>query len=96
MPKKITKTVTKKTEEQGTAEAAGGEPKKTRKRKSKTALVQEAIQKIQTTLDSEGFKPSVGDFIRLMQYEGEIKKPAAKEVKVKWVDPGATDGTCKP
>jgi hypothetical protein len=67
----------------GEAESA---PKRPR-RKSKAALVSKVIEKIEQKLDSDQLKPTVGDFIRLLQLEKELKEEQPKEIKVSWVEP---------
>ena len=62
--------------------------KKKARRKSKAKLVRDVIQKMEQKLESEDLKPSVGDFIRLLQLEKELnEEKQPKEIKVSWVDP---------
>jgi hypothetical protein len=50
-------------------------------------LLQNAIDKIQTKLESEEFKPSIGDYVKLMQMEKEVEQEDIKEITVTWVEP---------
>ncbi len=69
----------------------GGKKKSTR-RKSKAKLVGKVIARIEEKLDSEELKPSVGDFIRLLQLEKELEEEEQpKEIKVTWVERDGTD-----
>ncbi len=42
---------------------------------------------IEKRIDEDELKPTVGDFIRLLQLEREIEEEQPKEIKVSWVDP---------
>jgi hypothetical protein len=69
---------------------AAGDAVSTRKRrrsKNKVALVGKVIKKIEEKLDSDQLKPTVGDFIRLLQLEKELKEEQPKEIEVLWVEP---------
>jgi hypothetical protein len=52
-------------------------------------LMEVAIDKMQKSLLKDEFKPTVGDYARLVQMEKEIDEEAteAREIKVTWVDP---------
>ena len=86
VPKKKTSARTK---------AAPAEPAAAQKRRrSKAALVQKAIENIEEKLESNEVKASYGDFIRLLQLEQEIKQEHEKqprEIKVTWVEPDEQD-----
>lgn len=55
--------------------------------KSKAELVKEVILKIEQKLDRNELKPTVGDFIRLLQLEKELEEEQPKEIKISWVEP---------
>ena len=57
------------------------------RRKSQHALVEKMIEKIEEKLDKDELKPSVGDLIRLLQLDKELKEEQPKEIKVSWVEP---------
>ena len=53
-------------------------------------LLEVAITKMEKKLETDEFKPTVGDFLKLMQLEQELEQGEAKEIKVTWVEPAAT------
>lgn len=67
--------------------------KKPRKRarrgpkRTKQELIAEVMGTIEKRIDEDELKPTVGDFIRLLQLEREIEEEQPKEIKVSWVDP---------
>jgi hypothetical protein len=50
-------------------------------------LLATMIQKFEDRLKSDDFKPTLGDYLKLLQMEQEIEQESPKEVKVTWVDP---------
>ena len=60
---------------------------KTKRARNKQALVKQAIQQIGEKIENNELKPTVGDFIRLLQLEKELLEEAPKEIKVSWVEP---------
>lgn len=58
-----------------------------RRRRKEAALVEKVIQNIEEKLNSDQLKPTVGDFIRLLQLEKELAEEPPKEIKVSWVEP---------
>jgi hypothetical protein len=73
-----------KTPESGTAKSPGIEEGE---RTSKAELVSKVLQKMEQKLASDALKPTVGDFIRLLQLEKELAEEAPKEIEVSWVEP---------
>ena len=58
-----------------------------RKRKA-SALVDQVLSKIEEQIESQTLKPTVGDYLRLLQYREEIQEgDEAKEIRVTWVEP---------
>ncbi len=53
-------------------------------------LLETAITKMEEKLKNEDFKPSVPDFLKLLQMEQELAQGETKEIKVTWVEPTAT------
>jgi hypothetical protein len=45
------------------------------------------ITKMEAKLKEEEFKPSLADFLKLVQLEKEIGEEVPKEIKVTWVEP---------
>ncbi len=79
-----------KDKDRGTKPEATAETKPTEKpkrAKNKKALVKQAIQQFGKKLDSNELKPTVGDFLRLLQIEKELLEEKPKEIKVSWVEP---------
>jgi hypothetical protein len=76
------------TKPEGTAGTVGTkeqeEPKKAR---NKAELVSKVIEKIEARLQSDELKPTVGDFIRLLQLEKELEEEQPREIEVSWVEP---------
>ncbi len=52
-------------------------------------LLQSAITSIETKLTSQELKPSMSDYLKLLQLERELEEETPKEVKVTWVEPTA-------
>ena len=50
-------------------------------------LLESAIDKIHKKLASEEFKPTLGDYVKLMQMEKEVEDEDIKEITVTWVEP---------
>lgn len=66
-------------------ETSGG---RRRSRRTKKQLIAEVIGSIEQRIDQNELKPTVGDFIRLLQLEREIEQEEPpKEIKVSWVEP---------
>ncbi len=62
-----------------------------RRTKNKVKLIGDVIAKMEAKLKSEDLKPSVGDFIRLLQLEKELKEEQPREIEVSWVEPDGKD-----
>jgi hypothetical protein len=56
-------------------------------RSSKAELVSKVLQKMEEKLANGELKPTVGDFIRLIQLEKELAEEEPREIKVSWVEP---------
>lgn len=52
-------------------------------------LLQTAIQKMEAKLKTDDFKPSIAEYLKLLQLEQELGQDEAKEIKVTWVEPEA-------
>jgi hypothetical protein len=55
-----------------------------------SALVDAALKKLEEKLTTDEFKPTVADYLKLVQLEQELEQEETKEIKVTWVEPGAT------
>jgi len=63
------------------------QPEKLKRPRNKAALVKHVIRKITSKLENDELKPTVGDFIRLLQLEKELAEETPREIKVTWVEP---------
>jgi hypothetical protein len=55
-------------------------------------LLATAIEKLKQRFDEMDFKPSVGDYLKLVELEEQLEQgsDAIKEIKVTWVEPPAS------
>jgi hypothetical protein len=55
-------------------------------------LLATAIEKLKQRFDEKDFKPSVGDYLKLVELEEQLEQgsDAIKEIKVTWVEPTAS------
>ena len=53
----------------------------------------DVITKMETELKAPEYKPSLADFVRLVQLEAEVVEEEAKEIKVTWVEPVTSNET---
>ncbi len=61
--------------------------RRARRRVDKAALVERVIQSIEERLKRDELKATIGDLIRLVQLEKELKEERPKEIKVTWIEP---------
>jgi hypothetical protein len=67
-------------------------PKKERGKKKKASeFVEKVLEKMEAKLGEDQIKPSVGDYLRLLQYREEMEADEPKEIKVTWVEPAAEE-----
>lgn len=52
-------------------------------------LLASAITNMEERLKSQDFKPSLGDYLKLLQLEKEMEEGAPAEIKVTWVEPAS-------
>ncbi len=52
-----------------------------------TEVLLKVIQGFEERLRAQDFKPSMADYLKLLQMEKEIEEEGPKEIKVTWVDP---------
>lgn len=57
-----------------------------------TDLLEKALEAFERKLNGDGYAPSLGDYIRLLQLEREmeLETNGPKEIRVTWVEPGRT------
>ena len=58
-------------------------------------LLTTAISGMQARLTSGEFKPTLGDYLKLLQLEKEMAEGGPTEIKVTWVDPESLSKTGK-
>jgi len=63
--------------------------KEIRKKVRVAELLETAIEKLKARLKANDFKPSVADYLKLVEMEEELEQgsDAIKEIKVTWVEP---------
>ncbi len=72
----------------------GCERWKTIKRRIRISeLLAKAMATLESRIKSKDLKPTVGDYLKLLQLEQEFEQEAPTEIKVTWVEPPApSDG----
>lgn len=76
---------------QSTESESDEKQKRPRRAKSKAELVEKAIHSIEDKLESNDFKATLGDFIRLLELQKKLQVDQPREVKVTWVEPSETE-----
>ncbi len=80
----------KKTEVQAPKECRDCGRWKEMKEKIRIAeLLETAIAKMESKLKARDFKPTLAEFLKLVQLEQELNQEDAREIKVTWVEPAA-------
>jgi hypothetical protein len=64
-----------------------GQPRVGKTARRKAELVKKIIEKIETKIDKDEVKATVGDLIRLMQIEKELEEERPQEIEVRWIEP---------
>jgi len=49
--------------------------------------LEKAIKAVETKIRADDFKPTMAEYLKLIQMEKELKQDDAKEIKVTWVEP---------
>jgi hypothetical protein len=52
-----------------------------------SSFLEKAIKGVETKLESQDLKPSMADYMKLLQLERELDHDSPKEIKVTWVEP---------
>jgi hypothetical protein len=50
-------------------------------------LLAQAMETLESRIKDKELKPTVGDYLKLLQMEQEFGQEEAKEIKVTWVEP---------
>ena len=53
-------------------------------------LLDKAITGIETRFAANDFKPTIADYLKLLQMEIELEQEEIREIKVTWVEPPVT------
>jgi hypothetical protein len=53
-------------------------------------LLDKAIVGIEARLNAQDFKPTMGDYLKLLQMEIDLEQEEIREIKVTWVEPSVT------
>jgi hypothetical protein len=62
-----------------------------RRPKKSAVLIRKAIQNIESKIDTNEVKATIGDFIRLLQMEKELEVEQPRDIKVTWVETSAAE-----
>ena len=54
-------------------------------------LLDKAIVGIEARFKAQDFKPTMGDYLKLLQMEIELEQEEIREIKVTWVEPTTSD-----
>jgi hypothetical protein len=52
--------------------------------------LEKTIKAIELKIKSNDFKPTMAEYLKLIQMEKELRQDDAKEIKVTWVEPAET------
>lgn len=58
--------------------------------KNRAEMIEELIDEAHRRIKDPSCKISIGDLIRLLQYQQELEAEQPKEIRVTWIDPPAT------
>jgi hypothetical protein len=53
-------------------------------------LLGKVIKAFEKRIDTPDFKPTIAEYLKLVQLEQESEQETAKEIKVTWIDPTVT------
>ena len=53
-------------------------------------MVKKILKKMEAKLSGDDAKATLGDYIRLVQFEKELQEGEPREIKVTWVEPETT------
>jgi hypothetical protein len=52
-----------------------------------------AIQSVEERIQAKDFKPTIAEFLKLVQLSKELAQDDVKEIRVTWVEPAAKSST---
>ena len=50
-------------------------------------LLKKTIESFEARMKTQDFKPTIAEYLKLVQLEQESEQETAKEIKVTWIDP---------
>jgi hypothetical protein len=56
-------------------------------------VLRSMIGKMEKEIKANTFKPTIGDYLKLVQFEKELQQDEVKEIRVRWVEPGNEDSS---
>jgi hypothetical protein len=65
--------------------------KKTPSAKSRSRVVTELLQQVEARLKKTAIKPTVAEYIRLVQLQKELEENEPRDITVMWVEEKKTD-----
>jgi hypothetical protein len=54
-----------------------------------------AIKSVEERIQAKDFKPTIAEFLKLVQLSKELAQDDVKEIRVTWVEPAVTSSTGK-
>lgn len=61
------------------------------KRNKKAGIVEQILERVEQKFGDGEMKPTLGDYIRLVQLQKELEDEEPGEITVTWVDPDKTE-----
>jgi hypothetical protein len=58
-----------------------------------SATLEKAIQSVEERIQAKDFKPTIAEFLKLVQLSKELAQDDVKEIRVTWVEPPVTSST---
>lgn len=58
-------------------------------------LLEKAIKAFEDRIATQDFKPTIAEYLKLVQLEQESEQETPKEIKVTWIDPTVTSNSEK-
>jgi hypothetical protein len=55
-----------------------------------SATLDRAIKSVEERIQANDFKPTIAEFLKLVQLSKELAQDDVKEIRVTWVEPAAT------
>jgi hypothetical protein len=87
--------ITKKTKKAPTTCEGCSRWKEVKRRIRISELLETSIKALETRLEAKELKPTIGDYLKLLQMEQEFAQESPKEIKVTWVEPPTASNTEK-